>query len=193
MEGLEYDGAQRVNQGMQGEGGGAAAVRMEDLLAEAGWIRNLARSLVGDGQAADDVVQETWIAVLKKPPSGDRPLRPWLARVVTNFARMQRRGEASRRRREASVARSEALPSSAELVERVEVHKLLAGLVVTLDEPLRETVLLRYFAGLSSVEISKRTGTPAGTVRWRLAAGSWKVRPLNTSGQLSVYSVYLRK
>ena len=120
-----------LDRSAQGEGG-AAAVRIEDLMAEASWIRSLARSLVGDGQAADDVVQETWIAVLRRPPRGDRPLRPWLARVVTNFARMQRRGESSRRRREASVARGEALPSSEELVERVEVHQLLTELVVHL-------------------------------------------------------------
>ena len=61
--------------------------RPEELLAQSAWARRLAHSLVGEAAAADDVVQETWTAALERPPDGERPLRPWLARVIGNFAR----------------------------------------------------------------------------------------------------------
>ena len=63
----------------------------EALLAEAGWLRRLARSLVGDG--AEDAVQQTYLAAIVSPPAGDRPLRPWLAQVLRNFVRMRVRRE----------------------------------------------------------------------------------------------------
>ena len=45
---------------------------------------------------------------------------------------------------------------------------MLAKTVLALVEPYRTTVLLRYFEGLSSAEIARRTGVPSATVRWRL-------------------------
>ena len=65
------------------------------LLAHAAWLRRLARSLVGDGAAADDLVQETWVAALRRPPAEDRPVRPWLRRVLENAARFRWRARAT--------------------------------------------------------------------------------------------------
>src|SRR5687768_5904430 len=78
--------------------------RAEELLAQADWLGALARRLVTDPSGADDVVQETWVSALRNPPERERALRPWLAKVARNIARMQHRGEASRRRRESAQA-----------------------------------------------------------------------------------------
>jgi DNA-directed RNA polymerase specialized sigma24 family protein len=75
------------------------AVRPEELLAHADWLRRLARSLVGEGQA-DDLVQDTWVAALRRPPHAVGSPRPWLARVLANAARNRRRGELRRSARE---------------------------------------------------------------------------------------------
>ena len=40
---------------------------IEELLNEAGWLRQLAATLVRDG--ADDLVQDTWLATLRHPPA----------------------------------------------------------------------------------------------------------------------------
>ena len=66
----------------------------EQLLADHGWAYGLARSLARDASAADDLVQETWLAALKASWPGGSPPRSWLAEVMRNFARMRYRSEA---------------------------------------------------------------------------------------------------
>jgi RNA polymerase sigma-70 factor (ECF subfamily) len=146
--------------------------RLEHLLAEAAWMRALAEHLVRDS-SAEDIVQDTWLAALKCAPSGRLPddagrARPWLAHVLANFARAQRRGDARRTERELRAARPEAVPSAAESAQRVEAQRALVDALAALDEPYRTTVILRYFDGLSGAEIARRLAVPEGTVRWRL-------------------------
>ncbi len=138
------------------------------LLAEASWVDRLARGLVRDDAAARDLVQETWLAALRSPPVADGRLRPWLARVLLNFARQTKRSDVRRASREALAAQPERLPPVSEAAERVEAQRALAEALAALEEPLKATVVLRYFDGLSPSDIAKRQGVPAGTVRWRL-------------------------
>ncbi len=138
------------------------------LLAEADWARALARRLVADETAADDVVQEVWLDALRRPPEAHRPVRPWLAQVVRNAARQLRRGEARRRTHEQGAPPQSDVPSAREVVEKAEVHRALVDAVLALAEPERHTVLLRYFEGSSAADIASHEGIPASTVRWRL-------------------------
>jgi RNA polymerase sigma-70 factor (ECF subfamily) len=140
----------------------------EQLMAEMGWVRRLARALVNDDAIADDVAQDAWLVAAEQRPSEDRPLRPWLARVVQNLARTRRRGEVRRGVREATVEDSRSVPTPVELVERVELQRAVAGEVLELAEPYRSTVLLRFVEGLSSAEIARRLELPDSTVRRRL-------------------------
>src|SRR5262249_58694164 len=68
----------------------------EELLGHAAWLRRLALSLVGPAGGADDLVQDTWLAALRRPPARPGPLRPWLAEVLRNLVRMRRRASAVR-------------------------------------------------------------------------------------------------
>lgn len=149
-----------------------------ELLAHAAWLRQLAHSLVRDAQLADDLVQDTWLAALRRPPSTDRPVRPWLRRVIVNAARLRWRGEAHRGEREAATGaqRDSEAPSAAVLLERHETQLQLARLVGELEEPFRTTILLRFSEGLSPSEIARRLGVPAGTVRSRLSEGLERLR-----------------
>jgi RNA polymerase sigma-70 factor (ECF subfamily) len=151
--------------------GSHGAVPLEALLAESAWLRRLATSLVRDPAAAEDLVQETWLAALKNPPTTDRPLRPWLRTVLENFVRMRARAEQSRAARERREARDEATQGEVELVDRVEEQRFLAREVLKLEEPFRSTLVLRYYEGLSSIQIAERVGSNDNTVRWRLKRG----------------------
>ena len=116
-----------------------------DRLAEQiGWVRRLAHELVSDPHLAEDLVQETWLAFLRARPDTSRPLEPWFARVLRNFVRRARRGNARRTAREETAARPEAIDSSAEVCARAALHRELVAAVLALDEPYRGTLLLRY-------------------------------------------------
>jgi RNA polymerase sigma-70 factor (ECF subfamily) len=148
----------------------------DSLLEHAAWMRRLALELVRDPGAADDLAQETWLAFHRARPATDRPLRPWLARVMRNAAALRVRRGAGRESREREVARSEDVPSSHELAERAEEQRRLAALVLDLDEPYRSTVLLRYYEGLKPTEIARLRGMPAATVRTHLQRGLSQLR-----------------
>lgn len=148
------------------------------LLAHSTWVRRLAGSLVRDEALAEDLTQEAWLAALRHPPDAGRPVRPWLAQVLRNLVRMHFRGARRQKERESRAdAPADAPPTAPEqLVERVELQRLLAGFVVELEEPLRSTILLRYYEGLDASEIAAQQGVPAGTVRWRLKTGIDRLR-----------------
>ena len=137
------------------------------LLAQAGWVRRLAGRLLFDADAADDVAQETLAAALHGGPDDPHTLRSWLAGIVRNLARARTRSEAHRAEREAEARLPTPQPPAADVVARGESHRLVVEAVLELREPLRSTILMRYFDGLSTAQIAERTGTSAGAIRTR--------------------------
>jgi len=79
---------------------------LDALLAQAGWAKALARSLVRDPDRADDLVQRAWLAALRNPPQDSTPPRRWIATVMRNFARDDARDTSRREERERDVARA---------------------------------------------------------------------------------------
>ncbi|HEY6033738.1 MAG TPA: sigma-70 family RNA polymerase sigma factor, partial [Kofleriaceae bacterium] len=140
------------------------------------WVRRLARALLRDEAAAEDIAQDTWIVAAEQQPETDRPLRPWLARVVGNLVHTRRRSQARRHAREIAVEDARSVFTPAELVERVELQRAVAEEVLALAEPYRSTVLLHFFEGISSADLAQRLGIPAGTVRRRLKVGLDQLR-----------------
>jgi RNA polymerase sigma-70 factor (ECF subfamily) len=149
---------------------------LQALLAHAGRIRSLARSLVADSNRVDDLVQQTWVAALEHPPGPATPLKRWLAAVLRNFARQERRGEQRRAERESSTARPEATKSAHDTVEGIAIQRALFEVVLALDEPYRSAIYRRYYEGLPPREIARRDGVPVKTVKTRLSRGLEKLR-----------------
>ena len=116
--------------------------QLRQVTAEMAWLRRLARALLRD-QDAEDLVQDAWLAAAERPPAEDRPLRPWLGGLLRNLAKMRAR---ARRRREAREAKAAELVEPAttpnDLVERVELHQLVAGEALGGIEPLTSRVRL---------------------------------------------------
>jgi RNA polymerase sigma factor (sigma-70 family) len=154
----------------------AHQVRIEALLEHSDWLAALARQLVRDGDAAEDLAQRTWLAALERPPFQIASARQWLASVMRNFARQERRAGARREGREAVAARPEALPSTLDVFERATLQRKVADAVLELDEPYRETILLRFFDGLPPREVARLQGVPVDTVRTRTARAIDKLR-----------------
>jgi len=141
----------------------------ERLLRHAGWMKRLALRLVTDEAQANDILQETWLAAVRTQPRNPEASKPWLRKVLRNFAFRARKRDQDRHRRERRAARPEKTSTTPdELVERAELHREIVDMVLDLDEPYRSTILLRFFEGLAPKEIARRHDAPVTTVRARL-------------------------
>jgi RNA polymerase sigma-70 factor (ECF subfamily) len=154
----------------------SAPIPLDTLLAHRDWVRAVARAVVRDPNAADDVEQETWLAALRSPPRHTSSLRGWFGAVARSRARRIGRGESRREMREIAASRDEATASAAEIAELADTHRRVVQAVVELDEPYRVTILLRYFEGLSIEDVAARTASPVETTRSRIKRGVAKLR-----------------
>lgn len=160
----------------------------ERLLAQTAWVRRLARSLARDEASADDLVQESYAAALRRPPQGeahDARLRAWFGRVLRNLAFRRRREELRREEREQRSRRDRGPESDERAQELEELRAELFGHVKALPAASREVVLLRYFEELDSAQIARRLGIPDSTVRNRLrrALAELRERMQHTHGK----------
>jgi RNA polymerase sigma-70 factor, ECF subfamily len=144
---------------------------------------NLARWLMRDSEAAEDVLQEAMVRALTYFASfkGINP-RAWLLQIVRNTAY----GSAALNRGIETVPIAEEGDdhAGAELVSadddpetallRVREAKQVRQLIAALPLELREAIVLREFEECSYKEIAEATQTPIGTVMSRL----WRARQL---------------
>src|SRR5262245_18439659 len=145
-----------------------AALQTEALLANAHFVRALARQLVADESTADDVVQDAWVATLRRGPRRLGAARAWFARVVQNLVLQRRRSEQSRAARERSAARPEAVASTHEILERIDAQRALAAAVLALEPIYRDVVVLHFYEGWPLAEVARQKELPLETVRTRL-------------------------
>jgi len=148
----------------------------EALLAHDDFLRALARSLVFGSEDADDVVQEAFVAALRRPPTEGPTVRGYLAAIVRNVLRQKRRGDARRVAREERVARPDLVPGETEIRAREEERRRVVDAVFELEDEARETVLLRYFENLPPRRIAERLDVPVNTVKSRLRRAHAKLR-----------------
>jgi RNA polymerase sigma factor (sigma-70 family) len=122
-----------------------------------------ATAMIGDGETALDVVQETFALALRKRRTfrGDGPLEAWLWKILVNRARD---GQRQARLRESPVAELTAADGS-----HPEGRELLE-LLRALPERQRAAIFLRYYADLSYAQIAEVLGVRPGTVAASLNA-----------------------
>lgn len=153
----------------------AFATPIERLLAERHWVRRLAVELVGESYA-DDVVQQTWLAAMRRPPSAPGRERAWLRSVVRKAAAKLRVREMRLRLRQERAAVPEALRAPDEMLAELEAQREVTRMVAELTEPYRSVVLWRFFDELSVEQIAARRSVPASTVRTQLSRGLERIR-----------------
>lgn len=141
-------------------------IPIESLFAHRGWVRGLARRLVYDDSQVDDVEQMTWLAALERPPRRGQP-RAWLAAVVRNVASKTRRGEIRLRERHLAAPGRPSPDEPGDVLARAELHGRLVNELLALDEPYRQTLLLRFFERLPPREVARLMDAPVETVRVR--------------------------
>lgn len=138
-------------------------------------VHRIARSVLGDGVAVDDVTQDVFLR-LQRSLGGFRSeaeLGTWLYRVTLNACRDHLR---RRRRRMQEVdlddaGAAQALqvePSGGRSVELEWAREAIERVLQRLPEEQRTAVSLRYFEGLGYAEIALKTGIPQGTIASRV-------------------------
>ncbi len=147
-----------------------SAISIDELLTHSAWVRGLSRRLVRDPDLAEDLVQDTWLEVLRSPPRNDQNPRGWLSTVLRRCLSRRTRVDPARRRREVSSRRPDP-DQPHELLSRLEAHQRLVAAVHALPEPYRSIVLLRFLEGLKPREIARRRNMLVSTVHSQLQRG----------------------
>jgi RNA polymerase sigma-70 factor (ECF subfamily) len=146
-------------------------IEVENVVQCAEWVRGLALALVRDEHEAEDLAQDAWVIALKHRAHERERWGAWIGTTLRNLARARWRGERRREARERDVARPEVQPGGEALLEQLDAHESIVRALRALEEPYRETILLRYFEGLPPREIAARAGVPVKTVDTRLYRG----------------------
>lgn len=153
-----------------------ASPHPEHLLAHANALRALARQLVRGADAADDLVQSTWVRALEHRPRSLQNPFAWLAKVLRNEARQERRRQARADAREQARAVPNEAPPVDRVVERIGLQRQLLDAIEALDPIYRDVVYLRFFEGLPPRVIASRLAIPRRTVDTRLTRALAQLR-----------------
>ena len=153
---------------------------------------SLAYRMMGERQAAEDLVQEAFLKVWRAAGSyrvERASVRTWILSILNNRGIDELRSSASRRRTQDKVEAqtstsqpSEAFTQTWRNSQRAQVREALRGL-----PPEQLKVLeLAYFSGYTHKEIAELLGVPLGTVKGRMRLGLQKIREYFDSRGMAV-------
>lgn len=155
-------------------GGDPTALR-ELYARHAPWLQLRLQRRCADRDAVDDALQDTFVAVWKKPAryDGSGEVAAWLWGIA-----IRRLIDALRRRPRALtlLEREEAEPSAEEQVLLGIEHGDLAGALNRLSPELRAVVQATVLDGLTTTEAAGLLGIPAGTVKTRMMRARAQLR-----------------
>jgi RNA polymerase sigma-70 factor, ECF subfamily len=164
---------------LAGSGDAGAFAGLYDRHSRAAY--SLAYRMMGERQAAEDLVQETFLQVWRAARSyrAERgSVRTWILSIAHNRGIDQLRSSASRRRTQERVEQSptsqpsEAFTETWRNLQREQVREALRDL-----PPEQLKVLeLAYYSGYTHTEIAELLGLPLGTVKGRMRLGLQKIR-----------------
>lgn len=148
----------------------------------------LAYRMLGDGAAAEDVVQEAFLSVWRGSDRIDAArgkLQSLVLTIVHNKAIDVLR---SRKSGTTDLPLEPAVERAAEgdFTERVATTvdaQVVRDALDSLPEDQRQAVELAYYGGLTHTEISERLGLPLGTVKGRLRLALEKMRTTLGAGR----------
>jgi len=145
---------------------------------------NIAYRMMGDYEAASEVVQDAFLHAYKaiRKFRGEARFSTWLCRIVINLSKNRIRQMKTQSEREGvsldapietedgqvSQDPPSGEPSALEQMERKEVQTAVQMCINALESDYREVLVLRDIQGLSYDEIGEILEIPGGTVKSRL-------------------------
>jgi RNA polymerase sigma-70 factor, ECF subfamily len=141
------------------------------VMPHAAGLLRFARRLHNNGQAAEDLVQETLMLAWRgfRQLERENNARAWLYRILINAS--YGRGRKACRSPE-TIPLVEKAGVSSSVLERLEVEQAFAGL----SEEQRTVLLLTIVEGFTGREVAEMLSLPLGTVTSRLNRGRQALR-----------------
>jgi RNA polymerase sigma-70 factor (ECF subfamily) len=155
---------------------------VEDLHSRYGGpLYSLAYQVTGADQFAQDVVQETFLAVWQSAGRFDPSkgaVAPWLYSLARHKAIDLVRREANVRKRTADVDLSfEPAPDDVDREAWLRIRRDRVRTAITeLSELQRTAIELAFFRGLTHVEVAEELDIPLGTAKTRIRSGLLRLR-----------------
>jgi RNA polymerase sigma-70 factor (ECF subfamily) len=164
---------------------------LEELYEQySGRVYSLALRLLGERGAAEEVVQETFLKLWRRPGAyqpGRGPLLPWLLGIAHHRAvDLLRRRQLEQRFRASAppapdASASDGMDGSRESDPEVRLHaveqqRAILRALANLAPQQRVPLLLAYYRGLTQVQIASLLGEPLGTVKTRMRLGLQRLR-----------------
>lgn len=140
-------------------------------------LKRIAAGMGLAGTDIDDVLQDVSLQVLQQADEFEREevRAAWLIKTTVNHCLTEHRRRFRRRaskvlsrRPDLEEAQTAGTPDTLSQTARGEELEILRQTMAELDPSLLELLVLRYFGGLDSNEISRTLGLNASTVRCRL-------------------------
>jgi len=149
-------------------------------------VYSAALRVVRDAQIAEDMVQEIFLRIWRKPESyvAQRGrFVTWLTSVTRNRAvdEVRSRGRRFRHETASPEEQERELPASEQddpalTAELSDQRRLIVAALKQIPAEQREIIELAYFGGLTQQEIAERLSQPLGTVKTRIRLGMQKLR-----------------
>ena len=166
---------------------GDATAFEEIVRRHAGLVLSLGRRILGNREAAEDLLQDVCLKVHRALPAyrAEASLKTWIARIAVNAARNRKRDDARRLRVVAPVLdaplgtgegpltladlASDESPSPERAAASAQARERIEDAIGALPEEFREALVLREVEGLSYEEIASVLEISLGTVKSRIA------------------------
>lgn len=140
------------------------------------WLETVVRARLGDAHAAEDLMQDLAIAVLKQSnkPTDHQKVAPWLYRIALRKVINHRRFQGRQRRlvdgfgRHTEHIGSGEEPSSNHWLMKQETMASVREALKHINESDRQILLLKYTEGWNYRELSAHLGISIKTVEYRL-------------------------
>jgi RNA polymerase sigma-70 factor (ECF subfamily) len=147
-----------------------------------GIVNGMARRVLADATLAEEVAQDAFVAIWRRPGSFD-PERGSLKAFLTSVARnkaidLVRREESLKRTKQSLVEEMGTAPASSSFEEEVHGRSTIVTAMQQLPQPQREAIALAYFGGRTYRDVAVELDIPEGTAKTRMRDGLTKLRSL---------------
>ena len=143
------------------------------------FVFGLARRVIGDRRAAEDVTQDVFLHLWERADHFDPDrggLRTWLGTLAHRRAVDHVRREEARRRRTAKVGNQASVaPDVEEMAVAIVTAERVRSALDELPPEQREAIQLAYFEGKTYCEVAVELGIPEGTAKSRMRLGLAKI------------------